>query len=163
MVNQKKNYYETLEITPLVSDDEIKSAYRRLARKFHPDVNNGDDFSAEKFKEITEAYEFLQDKSKRKYYDILNGFNKPTPKSNPYDKKTSEPKTQTSSEQVKKQASEAYSKTQTQKDSAKDKSFNDVFSEFMDGLFKKSADGAYTKTYPKGDDITVDINISITE
>ncbi|MDD3150585.1 MAG: DnaJ C-terminal domain-containing protein, partial [Candidatus Gastranaerophilales bacterium] len=37
------------------------------------------------------------------------------------------------------------------------------FSEFMDGLFKKSADGAYTKTYPKGDDITVDINISITE
>ena len=51
------------------SDDEIKSAYRKLAKKYHPDLNPGDKAAEEKFKEVGEAYEILSDKDKRARYD----------------------------------------------------------------------------------------------
>ena len=65
----KKNYYETLGVEKNASDDEIKSAYRRLAKKYHPDLNKDNPEAAEKFKEINEAYECLSDKTKRSNYD----------------------------------------------------------------------------------------------
>ena len=65
-----KDYYETLGIKRDASDSEIKSAYRKLARKYHPDVNKTKE-AEEKFKDINEAYEVLGDKQKRQRYDSL--------------------------------------------------------------------------------------------
>lgn len=65
-----KDYYETLGIKRDASDAEIKSAYRKLARKYHPDVNKTKE-AEEKFKDINEAYEVLGDKQKRQRYDSL--------------------------------------------------------------------------------------------
>ncbi len=64
-----KDYYKTLEVGRTASDDEIKKSYRKLAKKYHPDVNKGDKKAEEKFKEVTEAYEVLGDAEKRKKYD----------------------------------------------------------------------------------------------
>jgi len=63
------NYYDILGIKKGASDKQIKSAYRKLARKYHPDVNPGDKSSEEKFKEISEAHDVLADKKKRAQYD----------------------------------------------------------------------------------------------
>ncbi|WP_200762134.1 DnaJ C-terminal domain-containing protein [Nitrosophilus alvini] len=63
-----KSLYETLGISPDASADEIKKAYRKLARKYHPDINKDPD-AEEKFKEINAAYEILSDPEKRKQYD----------------------------------------------------------------------------------------------
>jgi len=64
-----KDYYDVLGVKRDASEREIKQAYRKLARKHHPDVNPGDDSAEAKFKQITEAYEVLSDKEKRKKYD----------------------------------------------------------------------------------------------
>ncbi|MFT7464372.1 MAG: molecular chaperone DnaJ [Pseudohongiellaceae bacterium] len=65
----KKDYYELLSVGRESTDAEIKKAYRKLALKFHPDRNEGDTESAERFKEVSEAYEVLSDGEKRKVYD----------------------------------------------------------------------------------------------
>lgn len=64
-----KDYYKTLGVKKDASADEIKKAYRKLARKHHPDVNPGDNTAEEKFKDINEAYEVLSDEDKRSKYD----------------------------------------------------------------------------------------------
>ncbi len=64
-----KDYYKILGVDRNASEKEIKAAFRRLARKYHPDVNPGDKAAEEKFKEISEAHEVLSDKEKRKRYD----------------------------------------------------------------------------------------------
>jgi curved DNA-binding protein len=66
-----KDYYSTLGVAKTATDKEIKQAYRKLARKFHPDVNPKDKSAEGKFKEINEAYEVLGDAAKRKKYDEL--------------------------------------------------------------------------------------------
>jgi len=66
-----KDYYQTLGVTKSSSDKEIKQAFRKLARKHHPDVNPGDKAAEAKFKEINEAYEVLGDADKRRKYDEL--------------------------------------------------------------------------------------------
>jgi DnaJ-class molecular chaperone len=66
-----KDYYKILGVARGASVDEIKQAFRRLARKYHPDVNPGDKKAEAKFKEINEAYEVLSDPQKRRQYDLL--------------------------------------------------------------------------------------------
>jgi curved DNA-binding protein len=69
MARNYKDYYQILGVDRNASEKDIKTAYRKLARKYHPDVNPGDKASEEKFKEVSEAYEVLSDKDKRTKYD----------------------------------------------------------------------------------------------
>jgi molecular chaperone DnaJ len=69
MASNVKDYYKTLGIEKNASQDDIKKAYRKLARKYHPDLNPGDKVAEQKFKEINEAYEILSDPKKRVEYD----------------------------------------------------------------------------------------------
>ncbi|HYE57358.1 MAG TPA: DnaJ domain-containing protein, partial [Rhodothermales bacterium] len=66
----QKNLYDVLGVPESASEDDIKKAYRRLARQHHPDRNPGDKAAEEKFKEVQEAYETLSDPDKRKAYDF---------------------------------------------------------------------------------------------
>src|SRR5216117_2629458 len=75
---QFRDYYETLGVPKTVTEDEIRSAFRKLARKYHPDVAKDKKAAEEKFKEINEAYEVLGDPEKRKKYDQLGAdWNRP--------------------------------------------------------------------------------------
>jgi molecular chaperone DnaJ len=71
MATQSKDYYATLGVKKTATPEEIRKAFRKLARKYHPDVNPGDKKAEEKFKEISEANDILSDEKKRKIYDQL--------------------------------------------------------------------------------------------
>ena len=65
----KADYYETLGVKRDASPDDLKKAFRHLARKYHPDLNKGSKDAEEKFKEINEAYQVLSDPQKKAQYD----------------------------------------------------------------------------------------------
>ena len=69
MSEERRDLYEVLEIQKSASDEEIKKAYRKLAKKYHPDLNPGDKTAEEKMKEVNAAYEVLSDKEKKSRYD----------------------------------------------------------------------------------------------
>src|ERR1700684_4421348 len=75
----KHEYYETLGVPRTANADEIRKAYRKLARKYHPDLNPGDKSAEDRFKNVQEAYDVLSEPKKRQMYDQVgfysdNGF-----------------------------------------------------------------------------------------
>ena len=71
MASKQQDYYETLGVPRNSAPDDIRKAYRRLARKYHPDLNPGDKASEDRFKQVQEAYDILSDQKKRQMYDQL--------------------------------------------------------------------------------------------
>lgn len=147
-----KNYYAILGVTPDSSDAEIKSAYRTLARKFHPDVNPS---GTQRFKDITEAYDVLSNPQKRHQYDMINGFFKSA-----FENKTSAKQAQS---EYKRQAApkdeDADKQEEKQNKKSKEdfsKKINDIFEEFAKSKKSKSA-------AKKGEDIHEDITVTIKE
>src|SRR5579884_2148696 len=69
----RPDYYKILGVSKNASDEEIKKAYRRLARQYHPDRNHGDKQAEERFKEVSQAHDVLSDPEKRKAYDRGSG------------------------------------------------------------------------------------------
>lgn len=74
MATQTKDFYKILGVAENARADEIKKAYRKLAKQYHPDANAGDPAAAERFKEVSEAYSVLSDEEKRKKYDQMRKF-----------------------------------------------------------------------------------------
>lgn len=150
VLSSEKNLYEILGIAPDSSVAEIKSAYRKLARKYHPDLNSGDKNCIQKFKDITEAYEILSDSDKKKNYDILKGHNR----------------ARYHSQSNFSEASKAYKDTVHEKpdSTSKPDGFSNIFNDILEG-FKKttsSSSQAYkTKQASPERGSDVDANVSI--
>ena len=164
-----KNLYEILEIEPTEDVAKIKSAYRKLAIKYHPDLNGGNSVYEEKFKEISQACEILMDKDKKTLYDSFKGYKFTTQKVSPDAQKA-------------KQAYEQAKKTNTQSNSsytANNKGFSDVLNDILEGLFNEKKSNTYSKNASKetrqntksqikkkpinGSDINSEIEISVLE
>lgn len=177
MLKNRKNYYDILGVTPDVELSELKTVYRRLVRKFHPDVNPDGEI---KFKDITEAYETLSDDQLRKQYDILNGFFKSarsnqkqdsfentyrkqyrksdeSNKSNLGSKECSDAETKNDSNVNAKKNEDSCKKTKDQKD------FSDIINDFIDGFSQPLRKKKVPPKAEKGGDIYVDVSVSLRE
>lgn len=156
VLSSEKNLYEILEVPSTASAAAIKSAYRKLARKYHPDLNGGDTNCIKKFKEITNAYEILSDEEKKKNYDLLRGFYKET------------------SQAKYKEAENAYKSTyketeEEEKPKENSDIFSNVFNDILEG-FKKTTSSRERQPFKgkqarpeRGGDVNTEVVISISE
>ncbi len=148
----KKDLYEVLGVSKTASQEDIKKAFRKLARKFHPDVNPGNKAAEEKFKSINDAYETVSDPEKRKQYDQFGsmgdqGFN-------PFEQAQQQWRTD--------QQQGPFTYKYSQNINMEDLGFGDVFSE----IFNRQTQGSRGKTAgaaPKGQDQTVTLPITFME
>lgn len=156
VLSSEKNLYEILEVSSSASNSAIKSAYRKLVRKYHPDLNGGDEFCAKKFKEITEAYEILSDTDKKKNYDILRGF---------YRETTSQTKFNEANKAYKN-----YSENhKNEKQNTYHEGFSNIFNDILEG-FKKTTSSSEHRNYKtkqiqpeQGSNINVDVSVTMLE
>lgn len=158
VINSETNLYEILGVSPEATLSVIKSAYRKLARKYHPDLNQGDEVATKKFKEISQAYEVLSDEDKKKNYDILRGFY-----------------TKFESESARKQADKAYkqakeqtqkhSEPQAEKQSEKEAGFSNVFNDILENFKQTGTKDFKTKQVrpERGNDVYTDVVITMLE
>lgn len=149
-----KNLYEILELPTNSTEEAIKSAYRKLARKYHPDVNQGDKFCIQRFKEITEAYEILTDKFKKSSYDRANGYNQP--------KKEEDKATYQKASKAYSQAKEPKKETPKPEPEKKTEDFANAFNDILES-FKKSKKTEAPPTPERGTDVFADVVLSIQE
>ena len=166
-----KILYDILEVSSNASDSAIKSSYRRLARKYHPDVNQGDEACIQKFKEITEAYEILSDADKKKNYDILKGFY--------YNNEAYERRANAANETQAKQAHKAYKDTQREEKkeyksqfdykqkAGQNEGFSNIFNDILEGFKSTTSKTQDSKTKQhraeRGNDVNSDISITMSE
>jgi len=139
MAGKKEDYYSTLGVSRGANDAEIKKAYRRMARKNHPDVNPGDKAAEERFKSIQEAYDVLSDSKKRAVYDQY-GFYSDNIKDHPGG------------------ASYGFDFSGMDFGGAGHSSFRDIFSDILGGGSQSRPQGP-----TKGEDIEQQLNISFME
>lgn len=169
-MNKKANYYDILGVKLTAQSADIKSAYRKLARKYHPDVSGNNPEYVEKFKEITTAYETLIDDEKRRQYDILSNLyytrkqeeerEKSEELQKAKEKAEAEAK-KAKEEATKREAQRTYNRNRAGKDFKKDKGFSNVLNEIIGNIKNnKSKDKPSPKT---GEDITCDISLTMIE
>lgn len=159
VLSSEKNLYEILEISSTATPVTIKSAYRKLARKYHPDLNSGDSACIKKFKEITEAYEILSDSNKKKNYDILRGLYK----------NTSQAKFSEAEKAYKEAYRSTHDETQKRPEPPKNDGISNIFNDILEG-FKKTTSSSSKETFKtkqmrpeRGSDVNTDVTISILE
>lgn len=175
MLKSPKNYYEILGVTPDIELSELKTIYRRLVRKYHPDVNPDGEI---RFKDITEAYEVLSDVKLRLQYDTVNGFFKSySAKSNfktseqsaseayrkSYKKSDKVKSAQEKVENNKSEESKSQNYSKNTKTEKLEKNFSDRINDFIDGFSQQSRKKAVPPKAENGADINVDVSISLRE
>jgi DnaJ-class molecular chaperone len=130
--NKPKDFYKILGVAHTATDKEIKSAYRSLARKYHPDVNQGNKQSEDKFKEISEAYSVLLDEKQRYLLDIALGI-----KTLESDKNTrAKTNFKNSQRNAKNTSGKKYTNTSSSKTTKKDDSLASTFSNLFESILK---------------------------
>ncbi len=175
-MDPKRNYYEILEVAASADADQIKASYRRLARKYHPDINPDNPQAEALFKQIGEAYAVLSDREKRQQYDISLGVlkNRQAEASKPEPKKR--PKTESPPPARKPEPKAARNKSPQTSESPGEKDSTPAgFKEMFDALFRKekpAADNtakekttrpdarASTSKSARGEDIHIDMVIT---
>lgn len=173
----KKDLYAILGVSPNSDEAKIKSAYRKQARKWHPDVNDNSPESIVKFKEITEAYEVLTDTQRRSQYDILKGFN--TKKEYSYSAKSQTQQAKKAYTETNKTTSKQTNNSNTtstnnnKNEKQEDKNtFSQVFENILDGLFTSNTTAKPNKTSSQktkklkpenGRDINLNVTIKMSE
>ncbi len=148
-----KDYYAVLEVAPEASDKEIKKAYRKLARQYHPDVNVHDASAEERFKDINEAYQTLGDPEKRRRYDELRTYG-------PQWQHAGDMGGANWGQWHDAAGGRAYTQSVSPED-LKDMFGGDIFSDIFGGAFRAGAGG---QQYARGgQDIDVPVEISLQE
>src|SRR5215831_11181014 len=150
----KHDYYDTLGVSRQSSEDEIRKAYRKLARKYHPDLNPGDKAAEDRFKKVQEAYDVLNDKNKRQMYDQV-GFYSDTPAGGGYSagrRSRSGPNMDFGGFDFSDYLRNAQQESQQRQESG---SFKDIFSQFF-----RSGPSAPEQVEEKGADLEYGLNIS---
>lgn len=161
VLSSEKNLYEILEIDHFATDITIKSAYRKLARKYHPDLNGGDKECCTKFKEITEAYEILSDIEKKKNYDLLKGFRKETS----YTRRT---EANRAYQETKNMEQESQESANAHKKNDTSQTFSNIFNDIMEG-FRNTTSNSRNQTFKNkpqpenGSDVYTDVSITVLE
>lgn len=154
-----KDYYKTLGVSRSASEKDIKSAYRKLARKFHPDVNPGDKQAEDKFKEIGEAYEVLSDPQKRRQYDQFGSNWQRGPVSGVH------PSWQEVFRQAQRRGGTPAGRRPAGAGPSIDfeTAMGGDFGEFFEGLFGRGARGATAPRPRAGEDLEQEITVSLDE
>lgn len=164
-----KDFYKTLEIPVTATEEDIKASFRKLARKYHPDVNK-DEISIETFKKIKEAYEILANPQEKKLYDQFKGytnFSSQTTQSQAKKAYSGEKKTYSPPPNVNREAQENKTNKKSDEKQVNKESFSKVFNDILEGLFtpeeNKKENKKKTQKPQNGSDITTRIKISYLE